>query len=130
MRSNPVVWFEIYVQDMQRARSFYEAVLEQKLERMPPPTAEMNTEMWAFPADKESAHTSYGACGMLVKMEGFPSAGGGTLVYFGCRDCAVEASRVVPNGGTIVREKMSIGEHGHIVLARDTEGNMIGFHSM
>ena len=130
MRSNPVVWFEIYVQDMQRARSFYEAVLEQKLERMPPPTAEMNMEMWAFPADKESAHTSYGACGMLVKMEGFPSAGGGTLVYFGCRDCAVEASRVVANGGTIVREKMSIGEHGHIVLARDTEGNMIGFHSM
>ena len=130
MRSNPVVWFEIYVQDMQRARNFYEAVLEKKLETMPPPTAEMNMEMWAFPADKETAHTSYGACGMLVQMEGFPSAGGGTLVYFGCRDCAEEASRVVPNGGTIVREKMSIGEHGHIVLARDPEGNMIGFHSM
>jgi predicted enzyme related to lactoylglutathione lyase len=58
MTSNPVVWFEIYVQDMPRARKFYEAVLDVKL------------------------------------------------------------------------EKMSIGEHGFIALARDTEGNTIGFHSM
>lgn len=130
MRSNPVVWFEIYVQDMQRARNFYEAVLDRKLEKMPPPTAEMDSEMWAFPADRATAQSSYGACGMLVKMEGFPTGGGGTLVYFGCKDCAVEASRVVANGGTIVKEKMSIGEHGYIVLARDSEGNMIGFHSM
>ncbi|MGD9759288.1 MAG: VOC family protein, partial [Comamonas sp.] len=27
MAMNPVGWFEIYVQDMSRARSFYEAVL-------------------------------------------------------------------------------------------------------
>lgn len=130
MQSNPVVWFEIYVQDMQRAKKFYEDVLDIKLEKMPAPTAEMNMEMWAFPSDKATAQTSYGACGMLLKMEGFASAGGGTMVYFGCKDCAVEASRVAINGGTLVKEKMSIGEHGFIALARDTEGNMIGFHSM
>lgn len=104
--------------------------LDIKLEKMPPPTPEMNMEMWGFPSDEASARTSYGACGMLVKMEGLPSAGGGTLVYFGCQDCAVEASRVSANSGTVVKEKMSIGPHGHIALARDTEGNMIGFHSM
>ena len=76
MKSNTVVWFEIYVQDMQRAKRFYEAVLDIKLEKMPTPTAEMDMEMWAFPSDKATAQTSYGACGMLVKMEGFPSAGG------------------------------------------------------
>ena len=130
MPINPVVWFEIYVQDMQRAIQFYEAVLKTKLEKMPAPTAEMNMEMWAFPSDKATAQTSYGACGMLVKMEGFPSGGGGTVVYFGCQDCAIEASRVASNGGTVVKEKMSIGEHGFIALARDTEGNMIGFHSI
>ena len=80
--------------------------------------------------DKESAHTSYGACGMLVKMDGFTSSGGGTVVYFGCKDCAAEASRVEQNGGALVKEKISIGAHGFIALARDTEGNMIGFHSM
>jgi len=130
MQSNPVVWFEIYVQDMPRAKRFYEGVLDIKLEKMPAPTAEMTMEMWAFPSDKSTAQSSYGACGMLVKIEGFPSTGGGTLVYFGCKDCAVEASRVEANGGTVVKEKMSIGEHGHIALARDSEGNMIGFHSM
>ena len=32
--------------------------------------------------------------------------------------------------GKIVKEKFSIGQHGHIALATDTEGNMIGLHSM
>ncbi|MBK8337780.1 MAG: VOC family protein [Sterolibacteriaceae bacterium] len=130
MPNNPVVWFEIYVQDMQRARKFYEAVLEAKLEPMPAPTPEFDMEMWAFPSDKATAPTTYGACGMLVKMEGFGPAGGGTVVYFGCADCAVPAARAAANGGAIVKGKMSIGEHGHIALARDSEGNVIGFHSM
>jgi predicted enzyme related to lactoylglutathione lyase len=37
---------------------------------------------------------------------------------------------VVSAGGRIQREKLSIGEYGHIVLAVDTEGNLIGLHSM
>jgi predicted enzyme related to lactoylglutathione lyase len=130
MASNTVVWFEIYVQDMARAKAFYEAVLDVKLERMPAPTPEFDMEMWAFPSDKATAQTSYGACGMLVQMKGFTPGTGGTLVYFGCKDCAVEASRVVAHGGKLVRDKFSIGEHGFIALASDTEGNMIGFHSM
>jgi len=129
--SNTVVWFEIYVQDMARAKAFYEGVLATKLEPMTSPTAEFtDMEMWAFPSDKETSPSSYGACGMLVKMEGFSSGSGGTLVYFGCGDCAVEASRVAAHGGMLVREKFSIGEHGFIALAQDTEGNMIGLHSM
>lgn len=130
MNSNPVVWFEIYVQDMERAKAFYEAVLAIKLEKMSPPVEGMNMEMWGFPSDKDTAKTTYGACGMLVKMEGVPSGCGGTLVYFGCEDCAVEAARAAENGGSIFKEKMSIGQYGFIALAYDTEGNMIGFHSM
>lgn len=48
-KSNPVVWFEIYVQDMERAKSFYEAVLAIKLCEMPAPTAEMTMENVVFP---------------------------------------------------------------------------------
>jgi predicted enzyme related to lactoylglutathione lyase len=129
-QSNPVVWFEIYVQNMERAKAFYEAVLAVKLEKMPAPTEDMNIEMWSFPADKDAAKTTYGACGMLVKMEGVPSGCGGTLVYFACEDCAVEAARATENGGSIFKEKMSIGEHGFISLVYDTEGNLIGLHSM
>ena len=130
-QSNPVVWFEIYVQDMERAKAFYEAVLTVKLEKMPAPTAECeDMEMWSFPSDKDTAQTTYGACGMLVKMAGVPSGCGGTLVYFASEDCAVQATRAAENGGSIFKEKFSIGEHGFIALAYDTEGNMIGFHSM
>jgi hypothetical protein len=52
------------------------------------------------------------------------------MVYFSCADCAVEAARVVPSGGRLERDKMSIGEYGFIALAVDTEGNMIGLHSV
>jgi hypothetical protein len=47
MGCNAVVWFEIYVQDMPRARAFYEAVLGKKLEKLEGPAGEL--EMWAFP---------------------------------------------------------------------------------
>ena len=110
MKNNPVVWFEIYVQDMERAKAFYESVLAIKLEKMPAPTTEMNMEMWSFPADKDTAQTTYGACGMLVKMEGVPSGCGGTLVYFACEDCAVEAARVAENGGSIFKKDPSEGK--------------------
>lgn len=130
MKSNPVVHFEIYVQDMERAKAFYEAVLGTKLEKMPAPTPGAQMDMWFFPMDKETGMSSYGAGGMLVKMEGAPSGPGGTLVYFGCDDCAVQAARAASSGGRLVQEKTSIGEHGFFSLAQDTEGNMIGFHSM
>ena len=130
MKSNTVVHFEIYVQDMDRAKAFYEAVLGIKLEKMPAPTAEMDGDMWFFPMDKETGMSTYGAGGMLVKMPGFPSGGNGTVVYFGCDDCAVQAARAAAQGGSLYQEKTSIGQHGFFALAKDTEGNMIGFHSM
>jgi predicted enzyme related to lactoylglutathione lyase len=40
------------------------------------------------------------------------------------------ASRAVQNGGRMQKEKMSIGQYGFISLVYDTEGNMIGLHSM
>jgi predicted enzyme related to lactoylglutathione lyase len=122
MASNPVRWFEIYVQDMARARKFYETVLGLKLEKLEGP----DLEMWAFPMAMDQSGTS----GALVRAAGVPSGGNSTLVYFGCEDCAVEASRVLPAGGKLEREKMSIGPYGFIALAYDTEGNMIGLHSM
>ncbi|RJG01693.1 VOC family protein [Noviherbaspirillum sedimenti] len=126
MECNPVVWFEIYVQDMDRARKFYEAVLQITLEKLNNPSDLPGLDMWAFPMAMEKS----GAGGSLVRMEGVASGGNSTLVYFACEDCAVEASRVTTAGGSIQREKMSIGEYGFIVLAIDTEGNMLGLHSM
>jgi predicted enzyme related to lactoylglutathione lyase len=124
MNSNPVAWFEIYVQDIDRAKRFYESVFQVTLQKLNAPFP--GIELWAFPADKNS----YGTSGALVKMDGFSSGGNATLVYFQCDDCAVEEVRVTRSGGQVQRPKMPIGEYGHIALAQDTEGNMIGLHSM
>ena len=122
MGGNPVRWFEIYVQDMARARAFYEAVLGVQLSRLEGP----DMEMWSFPEQMEQ----YGATGALVKMPGFPSGGNSVLVYFASEDCAVEAARVAAAGGSLQKEKFSIGQYGFIALATDSEGNMFGLHSM
>jgi uncharacterized protein len=83
-------------------------------------------EMLAFPMDM---HVS-GASGALVKMPGVTAGGNSTLVYFSCDDCAIEAGRVVAAGGRLQQVKTSIGEHGFMALAYDTENNLIGLHSM
>ena len=135
MKPNPIVWFEIYVQDMARAAKFYETVFQCTLESLPAPDnagaadnadASAGTIMMAFPMSMEAT----GAGGMLVQMKGVSSGGGGTLVYFGCEDCAVEQGRVEAAGGQIHRAKFSIGQYGQCALVSDTEGNMIGLHSM
>ena len=122
---NPVTWFEIYVKDMERAKAFYEKTLGVNLQKLETPAKDI-TEMWSFPMGKDS----YGATGALVKMADGPTGVGGTMVYFECQDCAVEARRVRENGGRIMKDKFAIGPHGFIALGNDSEGNMIGLHSM
>ncbi len=122
MRKSPAVWFEIYVQDMNRARKFYETVLQGKLEKLDSPTI----EMWTFPGDMNAP----GAGGALVKIPGVASGGNSTMVYFGCDDCAAEEGRVLKAGGRIEKSKFAIGQYGFISLVIDTEGNMFGLHSM
>lgn len=122
MQPNQCVWFEIYVEDMPRAKKFYETVFQTVLTEIP--AAEL--EMCAFPL--VNAH-GYGAHGALVRMDGVKSGGNSTVVYFACEDCAIEAERAAENGGSVVREKFSVGENGSIALVADTEGNVIGLHS-
>jgi predicted enzyme related to lactoylglutathione lyase len=118
---NPVGWFEIYVQDVQRAKAFYENTFQVTLSRLESP----GLEIWAFPMQPDKP----GCPGAIVKMSGKDSGVGGTIVYFSCADCSVEAGRAASNGGRIQRDKFSIGQYGFISLIVDTEGNLIGLHS-
>lgn len=124
--SNPVGWFEIYVDDLARAKSFYENMLGVTLDKLPSPDGDESFKMLTFPMDPEGK----GCSGALVKMGGERPTGNGVVIYFTCQDCAVEGSRVASSGGSVFREKFSIGEHGFVVLGSDTEGNMFGLHSM
>lgn len=121
-KTNLGCWFEIYVQDLDRAKAFYESVFQIKLQQLNNP----DLELWAFPMEMGK----WGAGGALVKMEGVSSGGNSTIIYFSCEDCAVEQDLIIANGGKILREKWSIGEYGFIALGIDSEGNTIGLHSL
>lgn len=123
--SNPIVWFEIYVDDLSRAQQFYEQVLKISLTEIPSPI-EDDSQMLIFPSDENGV----GASGALCKMKGMKAGANSTLVYFGSEDCAFEEARIIKAGGKVFTSKQSLGEHGFIILAEDTEGNMFGVHSL
>ncbi|MEF8731757.1 MAG: VOC family protein [Candidatus Accumulibacter meliphilus] len=122
--ANPVGWFEIYVSDMTRARDFYTAVFGRELTALPEIGEE--GEMYAF----SWVEGGSGAAGALVRHPMNGPGKGGTMVYFNCEDAANEAERAVEAGGRVIQPKMAIGQYGHIALVQDTEGNIIGLHSM
>ena len=122
---NPVGWFDIYVDNITRAAEFYGTVFGVELSDLSDPT-EDSVVMKAFPMDMEQ----YGASGALVQMAEVPAGQNSTVIYFSCEDCALEESRVEGAGGSVIRAKFPIGEHGFISLVSDTEGNTIGLHSM
>ena len=121
-KRNPVGWFEIYVDDLAHAQTFYEKLFEVKLQALDSPVI----KMMAFPMQGDLP----GCTGALVKMQGGRPTGNAVIIYFSCADCAVHARRAAESGGKIFKEKFSIGNYGFIALIHDTEGNMIGLHSM
>jgi uncharacterized protein len=123
-KPNAIGWFDIYVDDMDRAVAFYEHVFQRKLEKIGDPTGE--TQMMSFPGDMKAS----GASGALVKSEHSRPGIGGTMIYFSVEDCSAKESQVIAANGKIVRPKFSIGEFGWVTLCLDTEGNMFGLNSM
>lgn len=123
MKANPVGWFEIYVNDIERAKKFYKAVLGAEFTKL---SQDENFELWAFPTDTEA----YGSGGALVKMTGFEAGANSVIVYFSSDDCSVEEKRIVAAGGKVQKSKTPIGQYGFIALGFDTEGNIFGLHSM
>ena len=125
-KHNIVCWFEIYVNDMERAKSFYSKVLDVELSDASEMEGMPDMKMAFFPWVENAPNAN----GALVKMKDMPVGAGGTMVYFQCENCSVEESRVERAGGKVIQPKMPIGEHGFCSMCMDTEGNMFGLHSM
>ena len=122
---NPVNWFEIYVDDIERAKKFYAEVLQISFQDAETPHGKM--AFFPFSEDCNAPN----ACGALYQMTHFVRAGGNSvLVYFQCDDCQVEQDRVEAAGGKVLFPKMDIGEHGFCACCEDSEGNSFGLHSM
>ena len=120
--SNILNWYEIPANDLDRAVTFYESLLEIKIH-----TQDNNgMKMGYMPQEGESIG------GAIMAGPGQTPSGSGVTIYFkGGSDLATLLARVEPAGGEILMPKTLISHQiGHIALFHDTEGNRIGLHSM
>ena len=120
---NPVGWFEIHVEDLDRAKAFYEMVFDRRLGVLPSGDPTISILMF------EGQQGEPGASGALIKHPMKKPSTEGALVYFSCSDCAIQTQRAVEHGGRIFKDKTSIGHNGFIAIIGDSEGNAIGLHS-
>lgn len=124
MENNIVGWFEIPVNDMQRAKKFYDTILKTEIKVMELGPLVMG--WFPFYPDKP------GSPGALVLHPGnySPSASKGVLIYLSCPDLQDCLDRVVDAGGKILLPKRQVSEHfGYMCLLLDSEGNRIALHS-
>jgi len=117
---NTVVWFDIPVQDLERATTFYKTVFQVEFT----PVENGPVKMSMFPAEQGIAS------GALVKSDFSTPSDTGTIVYLnGGDDLSTPLGRVENAGGKVVQDKMPIGENGFIAYFIDTEGNRVALHS-
>jgi predicted enzyme related to lactoylglutathione lyase len=121
-KKDAVNWFELYVTDFERAKRFYEAALQTSLQEF----AMDHCRMGMFPFDQQN-----GIGGCITKMDGVSAGQGGTLVYLNVEGDLDEVLKRIPAaGGSVIKPRTSIGQHGFIAVFKDTEGNGVGLHSM
>ncbi len=119
-----ISWFEIPVNDIIRAKKFYEAIFNIKLVSM-----DMGDEfkMEVFPGDEKSVS------GALVFNPSWykTSNTDGSLIYLnGNPDLQIILDRIEAAGGKVTIPKRQISpDHGHMAVFEDTEGNRIALHS-
>ncbi len=118
---NPVVWFEIPALDLERAKAFYEHVLDVELTLQ-----EMGLlKMAWFPMSAGGP----GATGCLVTGDTYEPSHAGTMVYLAVQDLEGALARVEEMGGKIISPRTSIGPFGFVAHFQDSEGNRVAFHS-
>jgi len=120
---NAISWFEIPSTQIDRARAFYEAVLNCKLRREPMGPSEGAV----FPYEGEGV----GGCLMAGPTAPAPSATG-TLVYLDASPSLDAAlARVAKAGGKIALGRQALppglGFFAHIT---DLDGNRVGLHAL
>ncbi len=121
---NTVVWFDLPVQDLDRAMRFYSAVLGS-------PTLKQEYSGMAFAV---LPHEEGAVSGCLVPgTEANPNkpSDHGPLLYLNCQSRLDEAiAAVAPNGGKVLQPRHPIGPYGFRAVVLDSEGNRVALHAM
>jgi len=117
---NPVVYFEIPVEDLDRAITFYSAIFNFEFKK----TRIDGNEMALFPFDSDVL----GISGALAKGEIYQPTKQGVLIYFKTENIDEVLELVVKNSGQILYPKTSNGDLGFVAEFKDSEGNRIALH--
>ena len=127
MKENVGCWFEIPVENMDRAVKFYEVVFNFKID-----VQDFGGELMGwFPFAKEKGAANAGGS-LIQNLKYYKPSTNGTLIYFASQtdDVNDELSRVEGAGGKLIVEKRLIApEIGYMGAFIDTEGNRIAVHS-
>ncbi|MBD1209685.1 MAG: VOC family protein [Ignavibacteria bacterium] len=115
-KSNPVVYFEIPVNDIDRAIKFYKAVFNFDFDK----ESIDNNEMALFPFAEENS----GISGALAKGEIYKPTKEGVVIYFKTENIDETLKLATSNGGQILYPKTDNGI-GLVAEFQDTEGNRI-----
>lgn len=118
---NPCVWFEIPVNDLERAKAFYEHVLGWELTVQVMGPAKM---AW-FPMVPNAP----GSAGCLLEGEGYEPSHAGSMVYLHVDAIEPCVERLEAKGGKVLNPKMSIGQFGFVAHFEDCEGNRVALHA-
>lgn len=117
-----LAWFEIPTLEFERAKSFYEHVLDGEIKLMESP----ETLYGFLPFDPEKG----GVSGSIVADKNHTPSPGGPRIYIDAgNQMELILSRVAPAGGKVLLPKTDTGGNGFFALFEDTEGNQIGLHS-
>lgn len=120
--TNAINWFEIPVTDFERAKKFYETIFEIELIVVEMP----GMQMAMFPSRTPLVS------GALVKSENhFPSMTGSILYLNAGPDLQIVVDRIEETDAEVTMPKTLIDEQsGYMAFFSDTEGNLVGLHSM
>jgi uncharacterized protein len=113
--SNPVVHFEIPVNDIKRAKHFYEKIFGWKIEYI------KEFDYYSIKAKEKNEGIDGGM--MVRKSPGQP-----VTSYIKVDSIDSYLKKVIDMGGRIALDKHQIGDVGAIGAFFDTEGNLIGLH--
>jgi predicted enzyme related to lactoylglutathione lyase len=118
-KSNPVVYFEIPVTNIDRAIKFYTTVFNFDFDKE---IIDKN-EMALFPFTDENA----GISGALAKGEIYKPTKDGVVIYFKTENIDETLNLAASNGGRILYPKTDNGI-GLVAEFEDTEGNRIALY--
>lgn len=121
--TNALNWFEIPALNIERSKKFYETIFNIEMTIM-----EMGDEKLAmFPFAPGSGKLS----GAIATGPYHKPSTEGTFVYLNANPAMDNVlAKVEQAGGKIVQPKFSIGANGFCAYIMDTEGSVVGIHSM